>query len=89
MKTITRNENNMSVYLLADEVTITEANDINGRSYLELRNRSAGDLNIADLNAQNSTVHENVSDIPDDRVGGKYLFDGNEWSLNEKFLGSE
>tara|TARA_B100001094_G_C17637401_1_gene533375 strand:+ start:175 stop:462 length:288 start_codon:yes stop_codon:yes gene_type:complete len=76
-KVLVRDDDGMAAYvwpssynveLLADKVVVKEDNQVL--------------YNISDLNATNSTFHSNVSDIPEDWAGGKYMFDGSSWTVN-------
>ena len=40
---------------------------------------------IGDMGSSNSTIHENITDIPDDWTECKYKYDGTEWTECEKF----
>jgi hypothetical protein len=74
MKTIVKNESNVSLYLFDDDVALVVGdNDIvvgNPAQFI-----------IGDCNAFNVTVYEQVSD-PGQWQGWKYLFDGTAWTLN-------
>lgn len=79
MKTIVQNSSNLSKYLLEDDVTVTVSSD----------DITVGDpprFIVADLNSENATVHENVTNAPSDWRGNKYLFDGSEWSQNPNWV---
>ncbi len=40
------------------------------------------DFIIGDLNSSNTTCYTNITDTPSGFIGGKYLFDGTNWTLN-------
>lgn len=78
MKTITRNDNNISLYLFADDKALDVQSD----------KTIVGDpeeLIIGDCNSSNVTVHENVTE-PDDWFGWKYFYDGTTWTLNPDWV---
>lgn len=77
MKTIVRNFNRLSLYLLKDDVLVHASNT----------NITVGNpvqFIIGDLNDSNSTIYT-VSDVPTDWIGEKYLYKNNEWSLNPDY----
>jgi len=79
MKTIVETSSGLSKYLLADDVTITATAD----------NITVGDpakFIIGDLNTGNATVHEGVTNAPDDWTGDKYFYDGATWTLNPDWV---
>jgi len=78
MKTITHNGSNISAYRFADddEITATEKNIV-----LADTTEFDDPFIIGDMNTSNSTIHTGVT-LPEDWVGGKYIFDGTSWSLN-------
>ena len=76
MKTIVRNENNISIYVFDDSETVVLKNDC-----VEVGNPV--DNTILDCNKNNVTLHENVTP-PSDWDGHKYFYDGS-WSLNPNY----
>jgi len=75
MQTITHNGSNILAYIFADDVTITAT----------AKNTTCPDLVIMDMNTGNSTIHTGVTP-PADWKGGKYLFDGTDWSANSDWV---
>ncbi len=74
MKTVTKNINNLSVYLFEDTVNFTiEADRITTPKFI-----------VSDLNSSNCTVHNNVT-APNDWVGSKYIYDGSSWSISPDY----
>lgn len=75
MKTITFNENNVSVYLFDDETFVDIQSD----------KTIIGDpvqFIVNDCNDSNATLFENVTN-PDKWIGGKYFYtDTDGWVLN-------
>ncbi len=82
MKIIVETENNLAKYAIADDVVVesTSANITVGNPV---------EFTIADLNDANTTVHADVTDTPDDWVGGKYFYDGAKWTLNAEYVEPE
>lgn len=77
-QTITRNDNNISLYVFDDDEVIT----------VEADRIAIGDpeeLIIADCNSSNTTVHTGVT-APDDWSGWKYFFDGTDWTQNPDWV---
>ena len=82
MKTLTRNSDNVSLYLWSDDTTVTLQSD----------KTLVGDVNnpshiILDCNSSNSTLHTNVT--KQYWWGHKYKYDGTSWSNNTNFKGSK
>ena len=78
MKTITRNDNNISLYLFADDKALDVQSD-------KIIVGDPEELVIGDCNSSNVTVHENVTE-PDDWYGLKYFYDGTTWTLNSDWV---
>lgn len=78
MKTITRNDNDISLYIF-DDVEIVSVNS--DETVVGFPKK----LTIDDCNSSNVTLHENVTP-PEDWFGWKYLFDGAEWILNPNWV---
>jgi hypothetical protein len=79
MKTLTKN--NLSLYLLEDDVSVVLASD----------KITVGDppkFIIADCNSSDTVLHEGVSK-PEEWIGHKYTYDGTGWALNPNFVKSE
>lgn len=77
MKTITRNEENISIYAADDDVDITVVAD-------KIIIGGPDDFIMGDRNSSNATLHENVT-LPEDYHIYKYKFDGTNWTLNPAF----
>jgi hypothetical protein len=76
MKTIIRNETNVSLYIFVDDVVDIAADKTTvGNPVIEY---------ILDCNTSNATVYENVTP-PEDWKSWKYLFDGTTWTLNPDY----
>ena len=75
MQTITSINTNASVFIFEDndEVTINSNNIV------------CPEFIIEDMNSSNATIHTGVT-IPEDWVGGKYFFDGTNWTVNESWV---
>tara|TARA_R100000808_G_C2141419_1_gene149224 strand:- start:47 stop:265 length:219 start_codon:yes stop_codon:yes gene_type:complete len=71
MKTITKN--NLSLYIVEDGANVVIESDKitvnNPRKFI-----------ISDLNSGNAVLHDGVIP-PNDWIGGKYNYDGTNWSL--------
>lgn len=74
MKIIVRNENKVCYYVFNDsDKLIIKENRI-----------EAPDFIIGDMGSSNSTIYENVSDVPEDWENDKYIYDDAaepKWSL--------
>ncbi len=82
MKTIVETATGLSKYLLEDGVTIV----------LNADHVVVGDpakFIIGDLNSDNATVTESVTDAPSDWAGNKYTFDGTTWTQNPDWVEPE
>jgi len=78
MKTLVKNSDNTSLYVFED----SEMLDIQTDKIV------VGDperMIIGDCNSGNVTLHENVTP-PNDWVGGKYFFDGTDWTQNPNYV---
>tara|TARA_R110000787_G_scaffold278715_1_gene388581 strand:+ start:1422 stop:1721 length:300 start_codon:yes stop_codon:yes gene_type:complete len=71
-KTITFNESNISAYIYDNDVPVAVESN-------RLVVGNPAELHIGDMHSGNATVHENVT-APADWYGGKYLFDGTDWT---------
>jgi len=78
MKTITRNEDNISIWMFADDKALDVQSD-------KIIVGDPEELIIGDCNSSNVTVHENVTE-PDDWFGWKYFYDGTTWTLNPDWV---
>jgi len=74
MQTITFNDSTLSPYIFEDGDTLTAtAEHITCPKFI-----------IGDMNSSNATIHTGVTP-PEDWRGGKYLFDGTTWTINENW----
>ncbi len=78
MKTIVRNDNDVSLYRFSDETPISVFED-------RIDVGMPIFLIIADCNSDNVTVYDGVTP-PDDWFACKYTFDGNVWTLNPDWI---
>ena len=80
MKTIIENGTNCSKYLFADDkqVNITATN-------VEVGDPANLDFIVGDLNSNNATLIENVTE-PDDWYGCKYIYENGAWSANPNWI---
>ena len=74
MQTITFNDSTKSAYIFEDGDTLTATAE----------NITCPNFIIGDLNSSNATIHTGVTP-PEDWRGGKYLFDGTSWTINENW----
>jgi len=74
MQTITFNDSNISAYVFEDADTVT----------VSAENITCPNFIIGDMNSGNATLHTGVT-APADWQGGKYLFDGTNWTANENW----
>ena len=81
MKTIVETSTGLSKYLLSDDTVVTVRSN-----QIDLGPEGNLDLIIGDLNSGNATVHENVTNAPEDWVGNKYTFDGTTWTANPDWV---
>jgi hypothetical protein len=76
MKTICFKESKISAYLFDDvEVQVNQENIIVGDPVIFI---------VGDMNITNAILWENIQ-APNDWYGGKYLFDGTNWTNNPDF----
>jgi hypothetical protein len=78
MKTIVETANNLSKYLLADDVAVTMNTD-----HICVGNPTQ--FIISDLNSEIVTTYEGVT-APEDWIGNKYTFNGTDWALNPDWV---
>jgi hypothetical protein len=71
MQTITFNDSNISAYIFEDEHSLTATAE----------NITCPHFIIGDMNSNNATITTGVTS-PADWQGGKYLFDGTDWTEN-------
>jgi hypothetical protein len=79
MKTIVENSTNLSKFIYEDDVVIT----------MEADRIVIGDpefLIVGCHNENDSTVYENVTNVPVDWTGNKFTFDGTTWTLNPNWV---
>lgn len=82
MKTIVTNSDNASRYVEEDSQTITLSAD-------NIVIGSPAENIICDLNNTNSTLYTDVTNVPEDWVNFKYLFDGTTWTLNPNWVAKD
>ena len=73
-QTITRNSDNVSVFVFDDSVEV----NLSATPNATVRNNGSNDFDIGDFNASNATLHTGVT-APDGWVGGKHTYDGSDW----------
>jgi hypothetical protein len=79
MKTIVRNDNNISLYLFADDKFVDVQTD-------KIVVGNPPELIIADCNSNNATLFEGVTN-PKKWTGWKYFYtDGDGWVLNPDWV---
>jgi hypothetical protein len=82
VKTIVETATNLSKYLLEDDVTVTFTST-------EITVGDPAQFVVCDLNSDNATVVENVTNAPSDWTGNKYTFDGTTWTQNPNWVEPE
>jgi len=82
MQTIVRNDTNISLYYLNDDVTVTTT-DTETMLY---ESDGTPIMKILDCSSENCTLHKNVEGVAD-WWGWKYKHNGTSWSLNTNFKG--
>lgn len=78
MKTLTLKSSNVSIYIFDDVVELIVGNE-------NIVVGSPLQFVIADCNASNINLHENLTP-PTDWAGHKYLFDGSNWTANPNWI---
>lgn len=73
-KTIVRNSDSVSCYLLEDSAAV----DLSASPNTTVRNNGGKDFDIADLDSSNATVHSGVT-APSGWKGGKHTYNGSAW----------
>ena len=79
MKTIVEKSTGVSKYLFEDDETLIVTED----------NITVGNpvrFRVHDLNSNNTTITENVTNAPSDWYGCKYTFDGTTWAANPDWV---
>ena len=84
MKTIVQNSTNLSKYLFEDDMPLNI-----GSEEIAVGNPANLEFYIGDLNSGNWTLHENVTNAPDDWIGNKYTFDGTTWTQDSNWVEPE
>jgi hypothetical protein len=82
VKTIVETATNLSKYLLEDDVTVTFTST-------EITVGDPAQFVVCDLNSDNATIVENVTNTPSDWIGNKYTFDGTTWTQNPNWVEPE
>jgi len=91
MKTITDNVTNLSTHLFADdkEVFMAENRITVGDPLSTLGDPLVLNFYIDCLNSTNATLHENVTNVPEDWAVNKYTFDGTTWTQDSNWVDPE
>lgn len=79
MKTITFNADNRSIILTDDQAELV----------VETNHVKNGVQRIYGLTEDKVTLHENVTNVPEDWSPSKYLFDGTNWTENPNWVDPE
>ena len=80
MKTIIKNDTNLSIYYLEDSHEVVLNDDGLWIGSGEHKSR------ISNRTSEDTTLHTNVPTLTD-WYGGKYLYNGTAWSLNSEYKG--
>jgi hypothetical protein len=78
MKTIIDNQNNWSLYIFGDDISLS----------VEADRIVTPDFIISDLNSNNASIIENVTP-PSDWMGCKYIYADSTWTLNSEWTEPE
>lgn len=81
MKTIVENSTNLSKYLFEDSKPVSMGSDM-----IAVGDPDHLEFYIGDLNSSNATLHENVTNAPEDWTGNKYTFDGTTWTQDSNWV---
>jgi hypothetical protein len=76
MKTITLNTDNRSIRLVEDSVGVTVNSD----------HVRIGETRVYGISESNVTLHEGVTNAPEDWSSSKYFFDGSDWTENPDWV---
>jgi len=80
MKTIVRNEDNISLFYFDDDTEIVVGKET------KIIKDGEEILTIADSEPEGVTIYTEVDAVPD-WYGWKYFYDGSNWTVNEDFKG--
>lgn len=80
MKTIVRNEDNISLFYFDDDTEIVVGEET------KIIKDGEEILTIADSEPEGVTIYTEVDAVPD-WYGWKYFYDGSNWTVNEDFKG--
>lgn len=80
MKTIVRNEDNISLFYFDDDTEIVVGEET------KIIKDGKEILTIADSEPEGVTIYTEVDAVPD-WYGWKYFYDGSNWTVNEDFKG--
>jgi len=75
MRVIVETATGLSKYVFADSEVIVSLPD-------HIKIGDPVRFIIGDLGSGQVTITDNVTDVPEDWIGNKYLFDGTTWTLN-------
>jgi len=76
MKTVTLNQDNRSIILEENAVTVTVKSDHVAR----------GDERIYGIHSGNVKLHTKVTNAPSDWAPSKYFYDGSSWTQNPNWV---
>jgi len=76
MKTVTLKQDNRSIILEEDSVTVTVKSDHVAR----------GDERIYGIHSGNVKLHSKVKNVPNDWAPSKYFYDGSNWTQNPDWV---
>jgi len=76
MKTLTLKQDNRSILLVEDSVTVTVKKD----------HVAKGEERIYGIHSGNVTLHKSVKNAPSDWASSKYFFDGSTWTQNPDWV---
>ena len=79
MRVIVETATGLSKYVFADNEVIVSLPD-------QIKVGDPLRFIIGDLGSGHVTITDNVTDVPEDWMGNKYLFDGATWTLNPNWV---
>ena len=87
MKTIVRNDTNMSLYIFEDNKVVDIDDE---KTQIGVEDDPSDESSVVwDCNSSNVTLHENIDDTPENWSEWRYTYDGSSWAVNPDWVASE